>query len=350
MNEHQGSTPHEETRNVRIVTPIKPLTLGELELDCAVGECEDGTYVDLFLGKKLRQVFGDRNHGNHVDIDLLGSSPEDRKAHIPRFLAATSLREFLSSEMLPYFMPYTYKAHGITSYAYDVNILRHICRIYSRAWRRGVLDPLQIRIANQAMDLLDALAGVGLGALVQEAVGWHRGDHLHSFNRYLLEIPSKYRPLFIKPYCELAFALHGKAYSHKHPKFFMNFVYLTVYRYVPGVIDEEAKRRNPVIDSKHRRRYKKFQYYSPEGKEALIHDQIIRTIGVGNQTKKKAEEERVTLVSLRPFFYKTLREQCEEQQIIEIAWEKGLQGKTDDQGTTGLPLFVHLSKETPHAS
>lgn len=328
----------QEKRQVKLVTERKPLQLGELTLECAVGQHEDGSYIDLLIGKNLHEVFGNRGR-HHENIVLLDSlNDKSIKVYVPTFLAAEGLRQFILPSMWKNFKPYIYKTHGMTSYAYDVDIIRDICIIYSRAWRNDQLLPQQSRIASQAIDLLEALAGVGLHALVQEAVGWHRGDLQNLFNRYLVDTPEKWREMFHRKYCQLAFDLHGRTFSHKHPRWFMGFVWRSVYKWVPQVLNDEINVRDPIIDAYWRRKVKKHQILSIDEGRKLVSDQIGLAMIAGRKTQKYAKRLGKTLVTCRPYYWQELRDICEEEQLIQAAWDRAL-AREDDQGSLGLPLF-----------
>jgi len=85
--------------------------LGDLTLDCAVGQLPDGSYIDLLIGRKMHQVFlPSANKIHHDYIDLLESSTtEFEKVYVPRFLATEGLRGLIEPAMVHRFMPYTYK-------------------------------------------------------------------------------------------------------------------------------------------------------------------------------------------------------------------------------------------------
>jgi hypothetical protein len=337
MNEQHNTTP--ERRSVKLVTERKPLQLGPLTLECAVGQTEDGNYVDLLSGRKLEQQLGEKSHTHGLSIVQTASSTDNtEKVYIPRFLAAQNLRDFATPEMTQYFLPYTYKVHGMTAYGYDVDILRAICVLYSRAWRAGVLTPQQMRTANEALDIQEALAGVGLHALVQEAVGWHRGDLQNLFNRYLVEVPEAWRKLFHRAYCELAFALHGRHFSHQHPRWFMGFVRRSVYDWIPLALNDELDVRNPIIDTQWRRRVKKHQLLSPNEGRKLLTDQISLVMIAGKKTRKYAKRFGKSLPMCRAYFWQELRDICEEEHVVQAAWDDAL-SRGDDAGVAGLPLF-----------
>ena len=76
--------PESPTTAIRLVTERKLIRLGELELECAVGQLADETYVDLLIGKKLHEVFGGANRGQHENIELIGSSPDMSELIHPR--------------------------------------------------------------------------------------------------------------------------------------------------------------------------------------------------------------------------------------------------------------------------
>jgi len=320
-------------RTVKLVTEQHPFSLGSLDLECAVGQLEDGTYVDILTGRKVEAVFGTTHSRGKNIVQEVTCEHRDKLIYVPGFLAAQNLQPFILPHMKQNFMPYTYKIKGMTAYGYDVDILRDICVIYSRASRAGVLLESQSRIANQAIDLLESLAGVGLHARVQETVGWHRGNLKSLHERYLLEIPSKWAPRFEQEYWEGAFKLHGTRFdpSHHHPAWVKGFVFRSVYAFVPDAIHREVSERNPVIDDEWRRKDHQHQWYSEEGKTKLIDNQIVRVICAGRQVQWK--EHR------RKEFWDKLAQMCQDEQVITAAWDEGLKGIAD-YGTDDLPLFT----------
>jgi hypothetical protein len=337
-----------ERRQITLLTERKPLVIGGLTLECMVGQKEDGTKVDIISGRGLEREFGQKGHHGTKSIVLLDAGlPYTVENYIPQFLAAKNLWEVATPDLRQHFMPYIYKIHGMTTYGYDVEILKTICALYSRAWRAGLLDPQQIPKANLAMNLQEALAGVALHALVQQACGYEWSDYQKLLETYLVEIPLKWKELFHRKFCELAFALHGRKFSHKHGLWFMGFVHRAVWVWVPQCLNEEINRRNPTIDQRWRRRKKKHQFCSEEEGRALITDQIKLVMMAGRKTLKHAQRTGRLFHHCRPYFYQELKDLCEDEQVVQVAWDRALH-REHEADWHDMPLFQQDLNERRH--
>lgn len=63
---------------------------------------------------------------------------------------------------------------GSISEGIPAQVLRLICSVWVRAHKAGVLGPSQIKIAEKAQVLLDALADVAIVALIDETTGYQK--------------------------------------------------------------------------------------------------------------------------------------------------------------------------------
>jgi hypothetical protein len=79
-----------EQRIVKLVTEVKPFQLGALDLECAVGQCTDGSYVDLLSSRRLEKELGNTSHSHGSKIVQVGSTQTlSKMVQVPLFEQGT---------------------------------------------------------------------------------------------------------------------------------------------------------------------------------------------------------------------------------------------------------------------
>ncbi len=126
------------------------LLKGVLDVPCAV--LDDGRRV--LTARGMQGILGARKRGD------LGP-----------YLAR--LQPYLASGVVPASVEFV-TLDGQVAHAYDAQALVDICKAYLRARREGKLHPKQQHLADKAEIIIEALAGVGVVALVDEATGYQK--------------------------------------------------------------------------------------------------------------------------------------------------------------------------------
>lgn len=122
---------------------------GELDAPCAV--LDDGRRVLTARGMISTLTGGGAKDGK------MGRNLERLQPYLPADRVRPS--EFISLS-------------GSPAHAYDAQALVDVCRALSRLRREGKLHHKQEHLADRAQLILEALAGVGVAALVDEATGY----------------------------------------------------------------------------------------------------------------------------------------------------------------------------------
>lgn len=233
------------------------LEIGELKIPCAV--LPDGTRVlsQRGVGRAMGRSFGGSDWRQQDDSGA---------GKLPFFLAANSLRPFISNELMALVTsPLTYRhtqgggvAHGVAATA-----LPMICDVWLKARDAGVLNKTQLEVAQKADLLMRGLAHVGIVALVDEATGYQRDRSKNALAKILEAFIAKELQPWVKTfpddYYNELFRLRGMVYPQdtpKRPRYFGLITNDIVYkRLAPGVL-EELKRVVPKHESgRHKSRF-----------------------------------------------------------------------------------------------
>lgn len=245
-------------------THVGVLKIGEYEFQCAV--LEDGRRVltqDAF-GKAIGRT-GNPNRGP-------GESSE-----VPPFLAATSLKPFISEELKASSKPIKFRLRtsagvsGGLALGYAAELLPQVCRVFLDARDAGALHPTQQRVARVSDLLVRALATVGIVALVDEATGYQRERERNELERILALFISKelltYTKRFPDEFFKQMFRLQGWSFnplSMQGPRYAGKLVNKLVYERLPPGVLEELRARNPVVPELGARRHHHHQLLAPD--------------------------------------------------------------------------------------
>jgi hypothetical protein len=162
-------------------------------------------------------------------------------------------------------------------------------KAYKAAWRAGLLRSSQVKLAENADAMLDALAGLGLAALIDEATGYQHvratGDLARLFERLLLSQSARWSRMWPDD----VVASVCKTYRIKKegpgvPAPFLGVIG-QIYRIVLGVeVHEEVKRRNP----RGPRRDMHHQYFGQDLRR-LVSDDLVTIKLLSDQSRDKVE-------------------------------------------------------------
>lgn len=281
------------------------LPIGDIDLDCAV---LDGG-IRVLSERAIHRAFGSKRGGSHWKRmkELEGG------ANLPSFLSAKNYSSFISNELaLALKEPILYRTNPGASPAHGISaeLLPEICGVFLSARRAGELHRSQEHLALQAEILMEALAKVGIVALVDEATGYQR-DRSHDALRLLL---SKYiaqgLQKWLKTFPDTFFSeldrLYGNDTSHgKRPQYYGHFINKYVYDPIEhGYVKKELNTLNITDEGKRRARF--HQWLNDQGRNMLVH-QIGRVQGLmemcsdSEHFKNSAQKQRN--VSIAPYLF-----------------------------------------------
>lgn len=193
ITQHKGNTMSAKTKaseNQETVTTSTKmravatgvLSLGGIDLDCYV--LEDGRRV-VSQRAIVRLLTSDKDGKGGRGSGGLGGYLERLPKEFNTLEAVTTLVRF--------------DAPGGTVIGRDAQFVVDMCKAYKAALRAGALHPMQAHIAAKADMIIDALAGVGIAALVDEATGYQQvrtSDGLRRlFDRLLVQEATTYARL-----------------------------------------------------------------------------------------------------------------------------------------------------------
>ena len=241
-------------------THMGPLTIGEVEIQCAV--LEDGTRVltqQSFLRSIGRSHPGGGQARNAAIVDL------------PFFLTAENLKPFISDDLRRsstpvFFRPLTTGGRQTTAggkggrgYAvgYRAPLLPEVCKVFLAARDVRALLPSQLKLAERCDILLRGIATVGIIALVDEATGFQyvrdRRALQEILDQYVGRELAKWAKRFPDEFYEQIFRLKNWNYnpaSSKRPMMMARLTVDLVYdRIGPGLTKELKERRQEIFEN-----------------------------------------------------------------------------------------------------
>lgn len=236
-----------------------PLKIGDLEIACYV--LEDGT-----------RVLSQRGVNKALSVPQGGG--ETRGLKMPRFLAQSPLKSFISKELtagvsepIKYIPPHG----GNPATGFPAALLPEICKVWIKARDAGVLKTdKQRETAEKAEIISNGLKHIGIIALVDEATGYQKVRPADDLQKILEAYISKellpWTKMFPDNYYAELFRLNGWQYnpaSVKRPKVAGKMTEDIIYRLLPPGILQELKDKNPK-DAKGRRKFKHHQLLSEQ--------------------------------------------------------------------------------------
>lgn len=286
-------------------THMGELTIGEVTITCAV--LPDGRRVLSQRG--IREALGRRYGGKDFRDD-----GEDGAGKLPFYLAATSLKSFISDDLLVLGnteIPFTPAKGGSVALGVDATLLPQICDVWLKAREANVLTKPQLAVAQRAEILMRGLAHVGIVALVDEATGYQRERASDALAAILETFIAKELAAWVKTfdadYYKEMFRLRGMTYvefSTKRPPLIGKLTNNVVYgRLAPAVL-EELQRRNPRGDNG-QRRTKHHQWLTPDHGHPKLREHIVRVVTL-MQVSQTWDEFIGRLDRISPHYGKTL--------------------------------------------
>lgn len=221
-----------------------------LVISCSV--LDNGKRVLATRG--LSRLFGSRKTGT----DKTGTGAPQP----PPFLASSSLKPYLSEALIALLnepIIYHRKVGGRTAYGYDCLVLPEVCKAIVAANRDGKLRASQQPLAVAAHAMLDALVGVAMVALIDEATGYQAdraNDELQRIlQAYVVAEMQPWLQRFPPEFFREAYKIMGWDYkpgSSRRPGYLGKMINDWIYRRLPAPVLPRLREVNPVING-HRR-------------------------------------------------------------------------------------------------
>lgn len=250
------------------------ITIGELEIDCAV--LEDGTR--LLSERAITKAFGGKRGGSHWRRKKAGM-----ESNLPVYISASNIRPFISNELeksLGTPIRYSHGKGGVIGNGIEATMLPKICSVFLAMRDAGMVLPSQAHIVHQADMLMRGLAEIGIIALIDEATGYQEVRDRFALqkilDKYLTEEKAKWAKTFPDDFYKKMFKLRGWNFnplSVKRPGVIGHYTNDIVYqRLAPGIL-KKLRELNPKTE-KGSRKGKHFQHFTddyglPELKEHL---------------------------------------------------------------------------------
>jgi hypothetical protein len=276
----QGAAPVEGAVSLPLATHQGKMALGGLELDCYI--LEDGRRV--FHKRGMARALGMKSEGGNVFLRAM-----QRKG-----LGSELGRDLLEKIENPInFKPLTVDlGHG-----YEAGVLVDICKAIIRAEDAGKLTASQETLIAQAKIILQALAKVGVVALIDEATGYQNERSPTALRilvqQYIEAEKREWEKQFPDGYYDELNRLYGGqrltttrtgTVIQNRPQHFANFTRSYIYQPLEnGAVLEELDRLNPKFGANGTRR-------------ARFHQHL--TEGYGIEKLKRQVQDVMTLMSV----------------------------------------------------
>lgn len=239
-------------------THVGTIRVAEREIQCSVLDNE----LRVFSGRGLYSVMGASRRGDKRE-------PEPGGARLPSFLDAKRVKDFIPNElMVALISPVQYrpKSGGGVAFGYEATLLPRICEAILDARKAGRLTARQQNMANTAELLIRGFARVGVIALVDEATGYQeeraKDELVKILEAYIAPELMPWTDKFPAEFFRQVYRLHGWEYkpgTAKRTPYVGKLINKYVYNPLPPGVLEELRRKNPVLDTGHRR-HKHYQF------------------------------------------------------------------------------------------
>lgn len=249
----------------------QPLRIGGLTVPCYVLEDERRVLTVAGMQEALRMASGGSMVPGLNRFELFVSR-ERLRPFVP-----AALTERVRSPIV--FITPT----GALAYGYEAMVMVELCDAVLAAREAGVLQPQQMRIAQQCEVLVRGLARVGIVALVDEATGYQeirKRDALHRIlAAYISPELMPWTRRFPQSFYGEMFRLHHWPYdpaSVKRPGVVGKFTDQFVYQPLPRGVLDELRRVNPKSERGYRRA-KHHQFLTDDVGNPHLQQQITAT-------------------------------------------------------------------------
>lgn len=259
------------------------LNLSGTKLPCAVISGPHGPLRVLTENGITNALLGSRSGASK----RLKKAAEESGFFAPLFIAPRQLQPFITQELLEGpLKPIDYIDGDRVVRGYDAAILVAVCGVWLKAREEGALQKQQLAKAQNAENLLLALADVGIYSLIDEATGYQderAKDALAKiFADFLATERQKWALTFPVDFYREIYRLRGwkfEPWNTKRPSVIAKWTDDFVYeRLAPGLTDE-LRRKNPVSGGG-RRSFKHHQWFNPDRGHPKLKEHIAGVIAL----------------------------------------------------------------------
>jgi hypothetical protein len=260
--EPQGDDKPESVSKAAYGSLDKPLVIEGMSIQCFVLDNEERVIVQRGLFKALGINRGGTQNDKYKEY---GGG-----ARLARFLDFNGVISLDNSEIgVALKNPIPFTINNTLYYGYPAVILQQIVRAISKAHLRGKLPPQFEEIGANAERFDDALAKVGITALVDEITGFQSVRSREALQRildkYLLKDYAKWAKQFDDDFYIEMFRLKSwplDLKTMKRPGVVGKYTNDIVYQRIAPGLFEQLQLRNPKVNG--RRKVKNFQYMSDD--------------------------------------------------------------------------------------
>lgn len=195
-----------------------------------------------------------------------GQTYERRRAtgrdQLPVFLASERLRPFIPSNFSVATIRYSPVGNGPRAEGVDADAVPMICKIWVDAWTAGALLDRQLPTAYAAAAINNALAHVGIIALIDEVTGYQadraREELQKILKAYVCPEMLPWLQRFPSEFFKETYKIMGWEYKEgtaARPGFVGTIINDWIYKRLPAPVLPELCKVNPVIDGHRRRKH-----------------------------------------------------------------------------------------------
>lgn len=250
----------------------------------AVGKLfeEFGAGVDCYVLEGGRRVISQA--GIIRALRSGGKSHGDKESHLDRYIARLPSR-FAHLAMGPA-VEFELPQGGATAIGRDAQFFVDLLKAYSSAYRAGELHASQEKLAMASIAIIEALAGVGIEALIDEATGYERSkaerERARLFAALFRDNIADWTLRWPPPLVRALSSLYRVSYIAGSPPRALQTPFHVIYTMIFGQeAARELKDRNPNPDS-----YCHHQTLTDEGSSYLSNElQVVKLLAEQSRTK-----------------------------------------------------------------
>mgnify|MGYP003670876562 FL=1 len=267
--------------------PLEAETDGVLK----IGEVD----LDVYVLNDRRRVINKKAMAKALTLKSEGGSAFIRTMTRPSIQGAISL-ELKNKISSPIVFTTT---SGASADGYEASVLIEVCDALIEARNKGLLNPSQIFLAQQAEIIVRSAAKVGLVALIDEATGYQdktKFEYKELFDQFIRDEFRQWEKEFPNKFFEMIYRIYRlkrhKPDTNAHPQFFGKFIRRYIYYPLAqsnGAILEKLDEKNPVVYAGGGRRYKFTQFLTDEIGMDAFRQHLWQVIGIGEASNDKRQ-------------------------------------------------------------
>lgn len=252
--------------DIALNNDMKVISYGKWKID-------DKISIDCYVTEDKQRLLSLRGTARAMGLSGGGS------VALVRNLKANYLQPYLSDELKEWIQKsdhgelYKIKGYRVAFIPFEATLFVDVCKAYVAAKNDGVFDgdgwEKQSELADKLLAIMSAFAKTGIIALIDEITGYQELRKKDELQELLAKFVRKeYLPWtkrFPNEFYEEMYRLKGWDYNGnaKTPLVGKITNYL-VYDLMPEGVLEELRKRNPVDEKIHRRKYKHHQFLTEE--------------------------------------------------------------------------------------